>query len=115
MIAAGMLEKTDGFYPLVRRPAAAPRRAAATARDAALQAQIAELGRRRDRDGVPFLIQVLAAAERDEQRRLAAVALGEIGDERARPALVAALGEVSDDVRRAAAAALEALAREPGT
>jgi len=115
MIAAGTLEKTEGYYPLVRRPAAAPRRSAATARDAALQAQIADLGRRRDREGVPFLARVLAAAERDEQRRLAAVALGEIGDERARPALVSALGDTADDVRRAAAAALESLGREPGT
>src|SRR6185312_1709131 len=32
LIEAGTLEKTDGFYPLVRRPAAGPRRAAATAR-----------------------------------------------------------------------------------
>jgi ATP-dependent DNA helicase RecQ len=112
MIAAGTLEKTEGYYPLVRRPAA-PRRAAATARDAALQAQIADLGRRRDREGVPFLARVLAAAERDEQRRLAAVALGEIGDERARPALVSALGDTAGDVRRAAAAALEALGPGP--
>jgi ATP-dependent DNA helicase RecQ len=109
MIAAGTLEKTEGFYPLVRRPAAASRRAAATARDAALQAQIAELGRRRDREGVPFLARVLAAAERDEQRRLAAVALGEIGDGRARPALVGALDDAAESVRRAAAAALDAL------
>jgi ATP-dependent DNA helicase RecQ len=115
MIAAGTLAKTEGYYPLVRRPATAPRRAAATARDAALQAQIADLGRRRDREGVPFLARVLAAAERDEQRRLAAVALGEIGDERARPALVSALGDTADDVRRAAAAALESLGRQPGT
>jgi ATP-dependent DNA helicase RecQ len=115
LIAAGTLEKTDGFYPLVRRPAAAPRRAAATARDAGQQAQIADLGRRRDREGVPFLARVLAAAERDEQRRLAARALGEIGDERARPALVSALDDTSDDVRRAAAAALDALGRESRT
>jgi hypothetical protein len=115
MIAAGTLEKTEGFYPLVRRPAAAPRRAAATARDAALQAQIADLGRRRDREGVPFLARVLAAAERDDQRRLAAGALGEIGDERARQALVSALDDTSDDVRRAAAAALDALGPAPRT
>jgi ATP-dependent DNA helicase RecQ len=115
MIAAGTLEKTEGFYPLVRRPAAAPRRAAATARDAALQAQITDLGRRRDREGVPFLARVLAAAERDDQRRLAAVALGEIGDERARPALVSALDDSSDDVRRAAAAALDVLGPAPRT
>ncbi len=115
MIAAGSLEKTEGFYPLVRRPAAAPRRAAATAREAALQAQIADLGRRRDREGVPFLARVLAAAEREDQRRLAAVALGEIGDERARQDLVSALDDPSDDVRRAAAAALDALGPAPRT
>jgi ATP-dependent DNA helicase RecQ len=115
MIAAGTLEKTEGYYPLVRRPAAAPRRVAATARDAALQAQIADLGRRRDREGVPFLARVLAAAERDDQRRLAAVALGEIGDEGARPALVSALDDTSGDVRRAAAAALDALGSAPRT
>jgi ATP-dependent DNA helicase RecQ len=115
MIAAGTLEKTEGFYPLVRRPAAGARRAAATARDAALQAQIADLGRRRDREGVPFLVRVLAAAERDEQRRLAAIALGEIGDERARSALEAALDDTSDDVRRAAAAAVDSLGPAPRT
>jgi HEAT repeat protein len=115
MIAAGTLEKTEGFYPLVRRPAAAPRRAAATAREAALQAQIADLGRRRDREGVPFLIRVLAAAEHDDQRRLAAVALGEIGDERARQALVSALDDSSDAVCTAADAALDALGPAPRT
>jgi ATP-dependent DNA helicase RecQ len=115
LIAAGTLEKTDGFYPLVRRPDAGPRRAAATARDAALQAQIADLGRRRDREGVPFLVRVLAAAERDDQRRLAAVALGEIGDDRARSALVSALDDTSDEVRRAAAAALDTLGPAPRT
>ena len=115
LIEAGTLEKTDGFYPLVRRPAAGPRRAAATARDAALQAQIADLGRRRDREGVPFLVRVLAAAERDDQRRLAAVALGQIGDEGARPALESALADPSDEVRRAAAAALETLDPAPRT
>jgi ATP-dependent DNA helicase RecQ len=115
MIAAGTLEKTDGFYPLVRRPAAEPRRSAATARDAALRAQIADLGRRRDREGVPFLVRVLAAAERDDQRRLAAVALGEIGDALARPALTAALDDHSADVGRAAAEALGRLEGDPGT
>jgi ATP-dependent DNA helicase RecQ len=100
LIAAGTLEKTTGFYPLVRRPAV-------TARDAALRAQISELGARRDAGGVPFLVRVLAGAERDEQRRLAAVALGEIGDASARPGLAAALEDGSDDVRRAAADALE--------
>ncbi len=115
MIAAGTLEKTEGFYPLVRRPAAGARRAAATARDAALQTQIADLGRRRDREGVPFLVRVLAAAERDDQRRLAAAALGEIGDERARSALVAALDDTADGVRRAAASALDSLGAAPRT
>jgi len=99
----------------VRRPAAGARRAAATARDAALQTQIADLGRRRDREGVPFLVRVLAAAERDDQRRLAAVALGEIGDDRARAALESARDDTSDEVRRAAAAALEALGPAPRT
>jgi HEAT repeat protein len=80
-----------------------------------LQAQIADLGRRRDREGVPFLTRVLAAAEREEQRRLAAVALGEIGDERARPALESALADTSGEVRRAAAAALETLDPSPRT
>ena len=83
----------------MRRPAAEPRRSAATARDAALRAQIADLGRRRDREGVPFLVRVLAAAERDDQRRLAAVALGEIGDPRARRRRsTAALDDHSADV-----------------
>jgi hypothetical protein len=109
MIAAGVLEKTEGFYPLVRRPAAEPRRSAATARDAALRAQIADLGRRRDREGVPFLVRVLAAAESDDQRRLAAVALGEIADPAARPALTAALDDHSAEVSRAAQAALASL------
>jgi HEAT repeat protein len=44
---------------------------------------------------------------------LSAVALGEIADERARPALVSALGDTAGDVRRAAAAALEALGPGP--
>ena len=109
MIAAGTLEKTEGFYPLVRRPATGPRRSAATARDAALRAQIADLGRRRDREGVPFLVRVLAAAESDDQRRLAAVALGEIGDAAARPALMAALDDHSAAVSSAAQAALTRL------
>jgi len=100
LIAAGTLEKTTGFYPLVRRPAV-------SARDAALRTQISELGARRDAGGVPFLVRVLAGAERDEQRRLAAVALGEIGDASARPGLAAALEDGSDEVRRAAADALE--------
>jgi HEAT repeat protein len=104
-----VLEKTDGYYPLVRRPTGAPRRSAATARDAALRDQIGDLGRRRDRDGVPFLVRVLAAAERDDQRALAAAALGEIGDPRARPELTAALDDGAADVRAAAAAALALL------
>jgi ATP-dependent DNA helicase RecQ len=115
LIASGVLEKTDGYYPLVRRPTAAPRRSAATARDAALREQIADLGRRRDRDGVAFLARVLAAAERDDQRALAAAALGEIGDPRARPALTAALDDSSADVRRAAAAAVALLEPAAGS
>jgi ATP-dependent DNA helicase RecQ len=115
LIASGTLEKTDGFYPLVRRPAAAPRRSAASARDAALRAQIADLGARRDAEGVPFLVRVLAAAERDDQRRLAAVALGEIGAAAARPALTAALDDHSDDVSRAASEALRRLDGDPRT
>jgi HEAT repeat protein len=116
LTASGALEKTDGFYPLVRRPTGkSPRRGAATARDAALRAQIADLGRRRDSEGVPFLVRVLAAAESDDQRRLAAVALGEIGDVSARPALAAALDDHSADVGRAAADALGRLEADPGT
>jgi ATP-dependent DNA helicase RecQ len=113
LIAAGTLEKTEGFYPLVRRPATEPRRTATSARDAALRAQIADLGRRRDPEGVPFLVRVLAAAEHDDQRRLAAVALGEIGDDRARPALTAALDDHSGDVSHAAAEALGRLEGAP--
>jgi superfamily II DNA helicase RecQ len=105
LIDAGTLEKTAGFYPLVRRPA---RRPASRAREAALRAQIADLGRRRDAGGVPFLLRVLVAAQDDDDRALAAAALGEIGDERARAGLAAALDDGSAEVRRAAA---EALAR----
>jgi ATP-dependent DNA helicase RecQ len=107
LIDIGRLEKTGGRYPLVRRPGA--RRPAASARDAELRAQIADLGRRRDPDGIPFLERVLAAAEHDDQRRLAARALGEIGAERTRAALEAALDDRSAEVRDAARAALERL------
>jgi superfamily II DNA helicase RecQ len=107
LIDAGTLEKTAGFYPLVRRPA---RRSAASAREAALRAQISDLGRRRDAGGVPFLLRVLAAAEHEDDRALAAAALGEIGDDGARPGLErAATADGSADVRRAAEAALAAL------
>ncbi|HEY3763900.1 MAG TPA: RecQ family ATP-dependent DNA helicase [Gaiellales bacterium] len=108
LIGAGTLEKTAGFYPLVRRPAA-PKRAASTARDAELRAQIVALGRRGDPEGLPFLTRVLAAADSDDQRRLAAVALGEIGDERARTALTEALSDSAPAVRDAAGAALARL------
>jgi ATP-dependent DNA helicase RecQ len=106
LIGSGALEKTAGFYPLVRRPAG---RSAASAREAALREQIADLGRRRDAEGVPFLLRVLVAAEQETDRALAAAALGEIGDERAREGLTAALTDGSAGVRRAAEAALDRL------
>ena len=109
LIAAGVVEKTGGHYPLVRRPAATARRTASSARDADLRAQIADLGHRRDPEGIPFLLRVLAAAEHDDQRRLAAQALGEIGAERARGGLVAGLDDHSADVRAAAQSALDRL------
>ena len=111
LIGAGVVEKTGGHYPLVRRPAAAARRTARAPAMRSLRAQIADLGHRRDPDGLPFLLRVLAAAEHDDQRRLAAEALGEIGDERARPGLVAALDDHSGDVRAAAESALDRLPR----
>jgi HEAT repeat protein len=52
---------------------------------------------------------VLAAAEHGDQRRLAAEALGEIGDQRARSGLAAALDDHSEAVRAAAQAALDRL------
>jgi ATP-dependent DNA helicase RecQ len=106
LIGSGALEKTAGFYPLVRRPAARP---AASAREAALRAQIAELGRRRDAAGVPFLLRLLAAADHADDRALAAAALGEIGDERAGEGLRAALDDGSGEVRLAAERALARL------
>ncbi len=111
LIASGAVEKTGGRYPLVRRPQATARRTASSARDAELRAQIADLGHRRDPDGIPFLLRVLAAAENDDQRRLAALALGEIGDERARSGLLFAVDDQSEDVREAAQAALGLLPR----
>jgi ATP-dependent DNA helicase RecQ len=106
LIDVGTLEKTTGFYPLVRRAA---RRSAASAREAALRAQIADLGRSRDAEGVPFLVRVLAAAEQEADRALAAAALGEIGDERGRAALTAALDDGSAEVRGAAEGAIARL------
>jgi ATP-dependent DNA helicase RecQ len=110
LIEVGTLEKTAGFYPLVRRPA---RRSAATAREAALRKQIADLGRRRDAEGVPFLLRVLVAAEQETDRALAAAALGDIGDERARAGLTTALEDGSADVRHAAEDALRRIPTQP--
>ena len=109
LIQGGTLEKTAGFYALVRRPA---RRTAASAREAALRKQIADLGRRRDAEGVPFLLRVLVAAEQETDRALAAAALGDIGDEQARAGLTTALDDGSADVRRAAEDALRRIATQ---
>jgi ATP-dependent DNA helicase RecQ len=110
LIARGVLEQTAGLYPLVRRAAAAP--AAVTARDADLRTQVVALGDAQDRDGMPFLVRVLAAHSSADVRRQAAVALGKIGDPAAAEGLIAALDDEAPQVRQYAAAALGRLGTE---
>jgi len=110
LIARGVLEQTGGLYPLVRRAAAAP--AAVTARDADLRGQVVALGDSRDREGVPFLLRVLAAHSSADVRRLAASALGRISDPAAEGGLIAALDDEAPQVRQYAAVSLGRLGTE---
>lgn len=65
------------------------------------------LGNLRDLDAIPALLAVLSGDESNEVRWASAIALGEIGDEDARPGLVAALQDPDKYVRYGVTLALE--------
>ena len=118
-VASVLLDRLDDDHMPVRRLAVyllgdldtaehAPRVRALLADEDIAGAAVRTLGKWRDRDAVSDLLPLLRHPK-ERRRIVAAMALGEIGDERAAGPLVAALGDPVFTVRHAALRALDGL------